>query len=147
MYEKVNDTTTYGNDQRVIREMEEERRKFLRFDCTLPAELVKFGSYFNFTESATLIDFSSEGLKLIIDYIHLNSCPNLEIRLDIPEIDLLTSILAEVCWSKYVSYNKIELGLKIIHMDKDARSALLNWIFPRWLEREMGERRLTECYN
>lgn len=147
MYEKVSDTFIYGNDQRVIEEMREERRKFLRFECTLPAELVKFGGYFNFTESATVIDFSSEGLKLIIDYIHLNSCPNLEIRLDIPEINLSTSILAEICWSKYVSYNKIELGLKIIHIDKDAKSAIINWIFPKWLEREMGERRLIECFN
>ena len=127
--------------------MREERRKFLRFECTLPAELVKFGSYLNFTESAIVIDFSCEGLKLIIDYIHLNSCPNLEIKLHIPEINLSTSILTEVCWSKYVSYNKIELGLKIIHMDKDARSALLNWIFPKWLEREMGERKQIDCFN
>lgn len=127
--------------------MREERRKFLRFECTLPAELTKFGSYFNLTERATVIDFSCEGLKLIIDYIYLNSCPGLEIKLDIPEINLSASILAEVCWSKYVSYNKVEIGLKIIHMDRDARSALLNWIFPKWLEREMGDRRLTECYN
>jgi hypothetical protein len=127
--------------------VKEERRKSLRFECTLPAELVKFGSHFNFTERATVIDISSEGLKLIIDYIRLNSHPSLEVRLDVPEINLSTSILAEVCWSKYVSYNKIELGLKIIHIDKEARSALLNWIFPRWLEREMGEKRLQECFN
>ncbi|UCC39610.1 MAG: PilZ domain-containing protein [Candidatus Aminicenantes bacterium] len=127
--------------------MREERRKFLRFECTLPAELIKFGSHFNLAERATILDFSSAGLKLIIDYIHLNSCPSLEIKLDIPEMSLSTSIVAEVCWSKYVSLNRVEMGLRIVHMDKDARSIILNWIFPKWLEREMGERRLPEFLN
>lgn len=127
--------------------MKEERRKYLRFDCTLPAELTKLGSYFNSTENATVCDFSCEGLKLVIDYTYLNSSPTLDIKLDIPEIDLSTSILAEVCWSKYVSFNKVEIGLKIIHMEKEAKSAILNWIFPKWLERKMGDKRLIECYN
>jgi hypothetical protein len=127
--------------------MKEERRKFLRFECTLPAELVKSGSKYDFEERATILDFSCEGLRLIINYICLNPGSDLELKLHIPEIKLSTTLLAEICWSKYVSFNKVEIGLKIKQIDKDAKSAILNWIFPRWLEREIGERRLVECFN
>ena len=130
-----------------MKEMNEERRRYLRFECVFPAEIVKFGTYFNFSERAAVLDFSREGLKLIIDYIYLNSCPNLEIKLNIPEINLSTSILAKVCWSKYVSYNKVEIGLKIIYMDRDAKSAILNWVFPKWLGREIGTKSLALCNN
>jgi hypothetical protein len=36
--------------------------------------------------------------------------------------------------------NRLEAGLKIKDMDNELKSEILNWIFPKWLEKKKDEK-------
>jgi hypothetical protein len=123
--------------------MTEERRKLLRYECCVPAEIIKLEGEYNLTQRATVRDLTSNGLKLVINFninSNINQGSSLKLRLYCPEIELSTSLLGEIKWSKCAE-NKLELGLKIKEMDKNLKRELLNWIFPRWIERKTGKKR------
>ena len=114
--------------------MGKERRKFPRSQCILPAEIIKSEGKRNLIERVSARDFSREGLKLIINF-NLNPNLILESRLYLPEKKLFAWLLGEIIWNKYVD-NKLEVGLKIKMMDEEPKDKILNWVFPRWLEKE-----------
>ena len=114
--------------------MNDEKREFLRFECVLPAQVVKIEGKDNLIERVTAHDFSREGLKLTISF-NLDPGANMELKLFLPEKKISSTLSGEVTWSKGVE-NKMEVGLKIKDMDKKLKSEILNWIFPRWLEKE-----------
>jgi len=116
----------------------EEKRKFLRFEYSLSAELVKLEEKNKLIKKIKAHDFSSEGLKLDI-YLNLNTGSNIELKLLIPEKNLSTSLLGEIVWSKYIG-DKVEVGIKIKEMDKKIKSEILSWVFPKWLEKERGQK-------
>jgi len=114
--------------------MNKEKREFLRFKCLLPAEVVKIEGKANLVERVTAHDFSREGLKLTISF-NLNPGSNMELKLFLPEKNISSKLSGEVTWSKGAQ-NKMEVGLKIKEMDKRLKSEILNWVFPKWLEKE-----------
>lgn len=117
--------------------MGNEKRKFLRFDCLLPAELIKLEGKNDLIERATVHDFSREGLKLTINF-NINSGTVMELKLFLPEKKIHTTMTGEITWKKCVN-NRMEVGLKIIDMDKKAKTEILNWVFPKWLEKKREE--------
>ena len=114
--------------------MNKEKREFLRFECLLPAEIVKIEGKDNLIERVTAHDFSREGLKLTISF-NLNPGSKMELKLFLPEKKMSSELSGEVTWSKGVQ-NKMEVGLRIKEMDKKLKSEILNWVFPKWLEKE-----------
>jgi c-di-GMP-binding flagellar brake protein YcgR len=114
--------------------MSEEQREFLRFECLLPAEVVKIEGKDNLIERVTAHDFSREGLKLTISF-NLDPGAKMELKLFLPEKKITSKLSGVVTWSKGVQ-NKMEVGLKIKEMDKKLKSEILNWVFPKWLEKE-----------
>ena len=112
-----------------------ERRKFLRFYCSIPSELVELEGKNNLVEGATVLDFSNEGLKLSVNFVEPNPGSETEIVLYIPHKQLITSLTGQVIWSKHVK-NKMEVGLKIKDIEKQGMKDILDWVFPRWLEKE-----------
>ena len=119
--------------------MIEERRKLLRFGCSIPSEVMTLEGKPNLVEEARVIDFSSEGLKLIVNFIDPHPGTSTEVMLYIPHKQLITSLRGEVVWSKHIR-NKLEVGLKIREMEKQGRKDILDWVFPRWLEKERRNR-------
>ena len=114
--------------------MNKEKREFLRFECLLPAKVVKIEGKDNLIERVTAHDFSREGLKLTISF-NLNPGSDMELKLFLPEKKLSTTMLGKITWSKGIE-NKMEVGVKIKEMDKKLKSEILNWVFPKWLEKE-----------
>ncbi len=112
-----------------------ERRKFLRFYCSIPSELVELEGKNNLVEGATVLDFSNEGLKLSVNFVEPNPGSETEVMLYIPHKQLITSLTGQVIWSKHVK-NKMEVGLKIKDIEKQGMKDILDWVFPRWLEKE-----------
>ena len=123
----------------VIAKMREKRRKFLRFDCSIPSEVVELAGRRNLVERATVLDFSSEGLKLSVNFIDLHPGSSTELILFLPEKQLITSLTGEIIWSKYIK-NKLEVGLKIKEMEKQKKKDILDWIFPKLLDKERRKR-------
>jgi hypothetical protein len=114
----------------------DERRKFRRYKCLLPAEVLKTEGKDKFIERTSVHDFSSGGLKLIINFITPDPGSDMELKLYVPEKGLKASLKAEMAWKKFAD-DKLEVGLKIKEMNKNLKSEILNWVFPNgWKERE-----------
>jgi hypothetical protein len=87
--------------------MSKEKRKFVRSQCVLPAELIKIEGKDHLTVRTTAHDLSDEGLKLTIS----------------GEIIRVKS-----------SDKKLEVGLKIKEIDNNSKREILTWVFPSWLK-------------
>jgi len=119
--------------------MSKERRKYQRYKCLLPAEILKSGEKKSLLERATVRDFSREGLKLTINF-NLNLGSNMEIKVYLPEKNLITSIVGEIVWFKHAE-NRMEAGLKIKDMDQRVKEEILNWLLPKWLKDEAEKKK------
>lgn len=119
--------------------MGKEKRKFLRFECPLPAELTELEGNHKFIDKITALDFSPEGLKLIINF-KLNPGSSMDLKLSIPEKKISAQLSGEITWTKCTD-NGLEVGLKIKEIDKELRSEIINWVFPKWLEKEQKDRK------
>ncbi len=119
--------------------MTDERRKFLRFYCSIPSEVMTLEGKSGLVNGATVSDFSSEGLKLSVDFVDPRPGSITEVMLYIPNKQIITSLTGEVVWSKHIK-NKLEVGLRIKDMESQGRKDILDWVFPRWLEKEKRNR-------
>lgn len=118
--------------------MGKEKRKFLRFECLLPVDLVKVDGKDNISRNIEVHDFSREGIKLSINF-NIEMGTNMEVNLLIPEKKLSIPVTGEIIWVKSVD-NRLEAGLRIKDMDNEQKSEILNWIFPKWLEKKKEEK-------
>ena len=64
---------------------------------------------------------------------------NMEVNLNIPEKKISVPVSGKIVWMKSVD-NRLEAGLKINDMDNELKSEILNWIFPKWLEKKKEEK-------
>ena len=119
--------------------MTEERRKFLRFYCSIPSEVMTLEGKSGLVNGARVIDFSSEGLKLSVNFVDPHPGSITEVMLYIPHKQIITSLIGEVVWSKHIK-NKLEVGLRIKDMENQGRKDIFDWVFPRWLEKERRNR-------
>ena len=115
--------------------MAEERRKHPRYKCMIPAKVIKSGDKLRLVERISIHDFSREGLKLKINFISLKPGSGMELELYFPEKGESTSLKAEIAWIKGVK-NRMEVGLKIIKMGKEAKNEILSWIAPSGSEKK-----------
>lgn len=118
--------------------MGKEKRKFLRFECLLPVDLVKVDGKDQISRNIEAHDFSREGIKLSINF-NIEMGTNMEVNLHIPEKKLSVPVTGEIIWVKSVD-NRLEAGLRIKDMDNELKSEILNWIFPKWLEKKKEEK-------
>lgn len=118
--------------------MGKEKRKYLRFECLLPVDLVRIDGKDHINKKVEAHDFSREGIKLSINFdIEMGS--DMEVNLHIPDKKISVPVKGEIVWIKSVD-NRLEAGLKIKEMDNELKSEVLNWIFPQWLEKKRGQK-------
>ena len=118
---------------------DEEKIKFLRFDCVLPAEVVGIKGKENIISRATIKDFSNMGLKLTVNF-NLDSRTPIDLKLYLPEKKLTTSVSGEITWSQFKD-KKLEIGIKIKDMDKKLKKEILDWISPSWTQETKEEKK------
>ena len=115
-----------------IKEKDEDKRKSLRFECVLPAEVVELKGKKNIIGRATVKDFSKMGLKLTVNF-NLETRSPMELKLYLPEKKITTPVSGEISWSQFKD-KKLEIGLKIREMDKELKKEILDWISPSWAQ-------------
>jgi c-di-GMP-binding flagellar brake protein YcgR len=113
--------------------MIEERRKFTRYKCLIPAEVLIAEGKDKLIKRTSVRDFSRGGLKLVFKFVKLDPGSNIDLKLYVPEKELNATLKAEIAWKKFDG-NKMELGLKIINMEEEAQNEILSWIAPLTLE-------------
>jgi len=123
------------NPKKSEEKMGAERRKFLRFGCEIPSEVIKKDGQYNFVESLEVLDFSRDGLKLNVNFAAPDPGSDMQLKLYIPGKQYVANLIGEIIWSKHID-SRLEVGLKIEHMDNQARGEVLNWIFPQWADKE-----------
>ncbi len=119
--------------------MDNEQRKFLRFECMLPAEVIKVEEQNGLAEKARIDDFSRGGLKLVLN-LDFNFVPGSKIELlcSLPDKPDAAPAKAEVIWSKNEG-GTWALGLKIVDMAPEARSEILDSCYAQWQEKKLNK--------
>jgi c-di-GMP-binding flagellar brake protein YcgR len=117
--------------------MDKEQRKFLRFECMLPAEVIKVDERNGMAEKARIEDFSRGGLKLVLNLDFDIVCGSkIELKCALPDNPDVSPARAEVIWSKNEG-GTWSLGLKILDMDPEARSEILDACYAQWQEKKL----------
>ena len=112
--------------------MDKEKRKFLRFECTLPAEIIKLEPKKRIIGEAKIDDFSREGIKLTLSF-NLKSGTNMDLSLRLPKSKEIASITGEVTWIRSKD-STFQLGLKIKDMDTRAKSEIFDVLYSNWIK-------------
>jgi c-di-GMP-binding flagellar brake protein YcgR len=124
--------------------MAKEKRKYFRFDCPVPVQLIQIEGGKRVVKKATLDEISRDGLKLTFSF-DFNLCPGSEVdfKLNIPEKRLTSKVLGEIIWIKPKG-KKVEMGLKIKDMSKILKSELVDLVYTKWREAKAKEIRLKK---
>jgi c-di-GMP-binding flagellar brake protein YcgR len=119
--------------------MAKEKRKYFRFDCPVPVNLIQIEGGKRVVKKATLDEISREGLKLTFSFdLDLRPGSEVNFKLNIPEKRLTSKLLGEIVWSKPKG-KKLEMGLKIKDMDKILKSELMDLVYAKWREAKAKE--------
>ena len=117
--------------------MENDQRKFIRFECMLPAEVIKIEDQAGLAGKAQVNDFSREGLKLVLNLnFHFVPGSKIELLCSLPEKPAAAPAKAEVIWSRNEG-GTWALGLKILEMSPEARSEILDSCYAQWQEKKL----------
>jgi len=112
--------------------MEEEKRKFLRFECLIPVDLLEVGDPGTSLQDALIDNVSREGLRLVFDLGQaFQPGDDISFQIQKPEERRTCQVMGEVIWSKPVG-EKLEVGLKILRMEKCTKSELLDMGYNAW---------------
>jgi hypothetical protein len=112
--------------------MSKEKRKSVRSQCVIPAELIRIEGKEHFTMRTTAHDLSEEGLKLTLNF-DLDPGSTMDLRLYVPEKKLSTLLSGEIIRVRTID-KKLEVGLKIKEIDSQLKHEILTWVFPGWLK-------------
>ncbi len=119
--------------------MAKEKRKYFRFDCPVPVQLIQTEGGKRVVKKATLDEVSREGLKLIFSFdLDLRPGSEVNFKLNIPEKQLTSRVVGEIVWCQHRG-KKMEMGLKIKDMDKILRSELMDLIYAKWRQARAKE--------
>jgi len=115
--------------------MDNEKRKFRRFECLLPADVTKVEHLAGLSEKGQIEDFSREGLKLVLS-LDFDFVPGsmIEMNFSSPGKETAESVSGEVVWSRNDG-NKWQLGLKIREMTAETRSQILDTCYSGWQDK------------
>ena len=116
--------------------MSEEQRKYIRFGCLLPAQVVKVEENKDIISEAKIDDFSREGIRLKMNF-NLKLGSTVQLNIQHPTTDESIPVQAEIVWNR-TSEDSIELGLKIKEMDISVKSEILECIYEEWLEEKQN---------
>jgi len=119
--------------------MAKEKRKYFRFDCPVPVNLIQIEAGKRLVKKAMLDEISREGLKLTFSFDQdLRPGSEVNFKLNLPEKRFTSRVLGEIVWSKPRG-KKLEMGLKIKDMDKVLKSELMDLVYAKWREAKAKE--------
>jgi hypothetical protein len=112
--------------------MTEEKRKYLRFECLVPVELVEVDENGQPGNSAIIDNISREGVRVVLDAeTDFGIGKDLQFKIHSSESRKTCSLKGEIVWIKPRG-DKIEIGLKIKDLENCTKSELLDMGYDRW---------------
>ena len=119
----------------------DEKRRALRFECKIPAKVLKMDGMQNFVERVKIIDFSQDGFRISANIAAPNPGARIELKLFLHKKKYNTIVIGEIIWRKYVD-NQLEIGVRIIHIENQAMGDILSWVLARSIERQNRKKEL-----
>ena len=115
--------------------MQAERRRYIRFDIPLdvtfrPAE---DGTPYS---SGTIKNFSRDGCCIESESLNMPLKENLELRVKHPKKDAFIAAKGDIVWKQHVDGTWLA-GVRILDMDKEAKSEILDLAYNIWLEKNI----------
>jgi hypothetical protein len=124
--------------------MSEEKRKYLRFECLVPVELVEVDENGQPGNSAFIDNISREGVRVVLDMgMDFGPGKDLKFKIYSPESRKTCSLKGEIVWIKPAG-NKVEIGLRIKDMENCSKSELLDIGYNRWREDQAKAQAMAE---
>ena len=120
--------------------MDDEKRKFLRFECLVPVDLFEIGGGEGAVPGAAIIeDISREGIRMVLDVsTDLSPGAEFDFKIHNSEEPETCSVTGEIIWSKSKD-NRLEVGIKLRKMDDSIKAKLLDIGYAKWLESRVAE--------
>jgi hypothetical protein len=120
--------------------MAEEKRKFLRFEILIPVEKIRIEGENRPADKGMLESISREGLGLLYEGdFPLKPGNRVDFTVSIPDKNIRSQVSGQMIRSKPRGYY-LEIGLKILDMDKAVHSVLLDLGYSRWRARKAGQK-------
>ena len=116
--------------------MSKDRRRFIRYDIPLDVEFKLLNDTSEYASGVTT-NFSRSGFCFETTYntAQLNKAFDLKIR--VPDSDTLTSAVGDLVWKQDLD-DKYLYGVKLMAMEKDAKSMILENAYNIWLDKMRG---------
>ncbi len=116
--------------------MSKERRRFIRYDIPLDIEFKLLDDTSEYSSGVTT-NFSRSGICFETSHntAHLNEVFNFKIR--VPDSDEFTSAVGDLVWKQDLD-NKYLYGAKLMSMETDAKSVILENAYNIWLDKMRG---------
>jgi len=121
--------------------MRGDKRKFLRFHCVLPAEIIKLEDKKQLINEVKIDDFSREGIRLVLSF-NLKPGDDVELKLHHPHTKTETPVIGEVMWSTGRK-NQMEIGIRIKEMNTIAKSEIFDYIYEKWIQSRSQKEQLS----
>jgi len=110
--------------------MNEDNRKFKRFDCFFSGEAKLKNKCFVLS---SIREFSREGIKLAINNYKSKPGQKIEIRVNIPWRKAPALIMGQVCWNHSKGIGK-DIGVRISKLNNSVKSEILDYCYNSWRE-------------
>ena len=116
--------------------MSKDRRRFIRYDIPLDVEFKLLDDSAEYSSGVTT-NFSRSGICFETSHntSHLNEAFDFKIR--VPDSDKFTSAVGDLVWKQDLD-DKYLYGVKLIAMETDAKSMILENAYNIWLDRMRG---------
>jgi c-di-GMP-binding flagellar brake protein YcgR len=114
------------------------RRSYFRFD--VPIKVTIANTKNNGTSlTGTTQNLSRSGLCFETDNTDLQPDDRIELNIEIPDNETSYSLLADVMWKQQVN-DRCLAGVKIVSMDSEAKSEVLDYAYHTWLNKVRSRR-------
>lgn len=120
-----------------------ERRKFVRFEVPLKAELI-IKADIDASKDAVVKDFSREGLSLVLQDFDLKKGAHIRFRVFVPTRKEPVPVEGDVVWTKVDG--KRQIGVKITSISTEAKSQILDYTYKMWKKKMFGSKQITFSY-
>jgi len=114
------------------------RRSYFRFD--VPVTVTMANSKNGKTSlTGTTKNLSRSGLCFETDNTNFQPHDRIELNIELPDNDSSYPLLVDVMWKRQVN-NRCLAGVKIVSMDSEAKSEVLDYAYDMWLNRVRSRR-------
>ncbi len=114
------------------------RRSYFRFDVPMKVTMANTENG-ETSLTGTTKNLSRSGLCFETDSIGLQPHDRIELQIEIPDRDASYPLLADVMWKQQVN-DRYLTGVKIVSMDSEAKSEVLDYAYDMWLNKVRSRR-------